>query len=343
MADGAGAELEGLKRDRLRVRWEPVGRPTPGRSRRWVNSVLFVATVYTTTVAGMHLFLSPEDVPPDLWPWSIYFRPEFLAKGLPFSLPLLAVLGIHEMGHYLAAHWSGVRATLPYFIPIPPPWFIGTAGAVIKIKSRIPDRTALVDIGAAGPLAGFVVSVVALAFGLWMSEVAEVSGGLLSFGDSLVTSWLGGLFFDSLPEGHDVMIHPIGLAGWLGLFVTFLNLLPVGQFDGGHVVYAMFGARWHRLISKATLVVLGVFCVLAPPFAWIQAHSLKDMGVAWAASRWWGWVFWIALVKVFFGLRHPPPVDPVTALSPGRRAVGYLALLVLVICFIPRPISFTPP
>jgi len=309
-----------------------------------VNGVLFLATVYTTTIAGMRLFLSPGEVPPGLWPWAIYYLPEYLVTGLPFSLPLLAVLGVHEMGHYVAAHWSGVRATLPYFIPIPPPWFIGTGGAVIRIKSRIPTRTALVDIGAAGPLAGFVVSVVAFSVGLWMSEATEVTrGGLLSFGDSLITSALGGLVFGALPEGHDVMIHPVGLAGWLGLFVTFLNLLPVGQFDGGHVVYAMFGGRWHGLISRATLIFLGVFCVLAPPFAWVQASTLTEMGMSWAASRWWGWVFWIALVKVLFGLRHPPPLDCTAGLSPGRRAVGYLALVVLLLCFIPRPISFTPP
>ena len=341
MAEGTNGDLAQGSLGRAGVSYEPSWRPQPARERVWVNALLFLVTVYTTTAAGMWSSVSlAEAVDPAALDWTIYFRPEYLVYGLPFSVVLLTILGTHEMGHYLAARRWGVRATLPYFIPFPS--FIGTMGAVIKIKSRIPNRRALIDIGAAGPLAGFVVSVVALGVGLHLSKVIPaVPEGAITFGDSILTAWMADLVIGDLPDGADVYIHPIGLAGWIGLLVTFLNLMPRGQFDGGHIVYALLGHRY-KLVSRGTVTGLLIFLVLGPPYGWLQAPSLQDMGWIWVLSRWWGWLLWAA-VMVFFGFRHPPPEDPYTELGPGRKVVGYVSLAVFVLCFVPSPISFYSP
>ncbi|MDA0748406.1 MAG: site-2 protease family protein, partial [bacterium] len=234
-----------------------------------------------------------------------------------------------------------VRASLPYFIPFPPPSPIGTMGAVIKIKSRIPNRRALMDIGAAGPIAGFVVAVLALGIGLHYSTIvpnAEVSEGALQFGDSLLSGWMSDLILGPLPPGYDVYIHPVGFAGWLGLFVTVLNLLPMGQFDGGHIVYAIFG-RKHRLISHSTLLLLALFWAFGPSYGWLDAAYPFQ---AWWDSRWPGWLVWIFMALIL-GRQHPPPSDPYTELDRPRMIVGCLSLVIFVLCFIPRPISIVGP
>ena len=324
---------------------EDVGSPRGSRDRIGVHLVLFLVTAYTTTLAGMELaigaklVLQPEALPPGFDSLSILFDPRYLLLGLPFSVTLLTILGIHEMGHYVASRKWRVRATLPFFIPFPS--IIGTLGAVIRIKSRIPNRRALFDIGVSGPLAGFVVAVAALAVGLHLSDVvsqAKLTVDVVVFGDSLLSAWLGRIIIGELPEGYDVFIHPVGFAGFLGLFVTVLNLLPIGQFDGGHIVYAIFGRR-HALISKGAVVFLGLFWAFGPPYDWLLSEAT---GEGWLASRWHGWLLWMVIAMVL-GRRHPPTLDAHVELGSARKWVGYVSLAVFVVCFIPNPFRLASP
>lgn len=321
----------------------------PGRDakdRIWLNVLLFVLTAYTTTAAGvrmavaMHVAVSPESLPRDLYSPELLWNPKYLVMGLPFSGTLLLILGIHEMGHYLTSRRWMVRATLPYFIPFPS--FIGTLGAVIKIRSRIPNRRALMDIGASGPLAGFVVALLALIVGLHLSEIVPVSTfaeGGISLGNSILGGWLTNQIIGDLPDGFAIYDHPIFVAGWLGLFVTALNLMPVGQFDGGHIVYAFGGARVHALVSKAALFVLGGLWALGPPYDWLY---VQDGVSTWLDTRWPGWLIWI-LIALALGRRHTPTGDPDLVLDPFRKLMGYLSLIIFVLCFVPRPVSFSVP
>ena len=312
----------------------PVLDPPPEpKERLRLHIGLFLATVYTTTMAGM---LMSSDLASSTLPesWTFLIDPRYLVYGLPFSVTLLLILGVHEMGHYLTSRYWGVKATLPYFIPFPS--MIGTLGAVIKLRSRIPNRRALIDIGASGPIAGFIMSVIALSVGLAMSEVIEVRDvpeGSLSLGDSLLSGWVGAWVVGDLPDGYDVMLHPVAFAGWLGLFVTVLNLLPMGQFDGGHIVYAIFGKK-HRLISRATMVGLALMWLFGPPYAWWDAPLMFDV---WYDSRWVGWLVWLGMA-LLFGRHHPPPANPFMELDPPRRWVGYASIAIFVLCFIPDPI-----
>ena len=316
------------------------------RDRIWVNVLLFALTAYTTTTAGVHMAVSmrmavsPESLPPDLLSAALFWNPKYLILGLPFSGTLLLILGIHEMGHYLTSRRWMVRATLPYFIPFPS--MIGTMGAVIRIKSRIPNRRALMDIGASGPLAGFVVALLALVVGLHLSEIVPVSTferGSISLGNSILAGWLMNLVIGDLPEGFAIYDHPIFVAGWLGLFVTALNLMPVGQFDGGHIVYAFGGARVHALVSKAALIILGALWALGPPYDWLYAQY--DFST-WLDTRWPGWLIWI-LIALALGRRHSTPDDPHLVLDPFGRLMGYVSLVIFLLCFVPRPISFAIP
>ena len=316
--------------------------PEPVLKRVWLQAVLFILTAYTTTAAGMQMALGmeftihPESVPHDFDFGLALLDPSFLALGVPFSVTMLGILGIHEMGHYLASRAWRVRATLPYFIPFPS--LIGTMGAVIKIKSRIPNRRALMDIGASGPLAGFVVSVFAMMVGMGLSEqvpLSRLEQGMEGFelGRSMLSLVLERMIIGDLPDGYMLYDHPIFVAGWVGLFVTALNLLPVGQFDGGHIVYAIFG-RWHYMISRGCVVLLGVFWVLGPPYDWLTSGDLVS---EWWSSRFPGWLIWIFLAMVL-GRKHPPPSDPYLDLDQRRKVIGYISLAIFLLCFIPIPI-----
>src|SRR3990170_4515664 len=184
-------------------------------------------------------------------------EPHRLLDGLPFAATLLGILGTHEFGHYFTARAYGASVSLPYFIPAPPPLFLfGTLGAVIRMRSPVRDRNSLFDIAAAGPLAGLVVAIPALWLGLGWSRVGVVpDSGAMAFGDSLLLRAMTYLMFGRIPEGMDVFIHPVALAGWVGLFVTALNLFPVGQLDGGRIAYALFGVQ-HRRVSVGTVLAL---------------------------------------------------------------------------------------
>ncbi|MFQ5912259.1 MAG: site-2 protease family protein [Nitrospinota bacterium] len=275
-------------------------RPTR-QSGPWLNVFLLLATIVTTVGVGASGI------------GAVAFSPPFnLSHGIAFSGTLLLILGVHELGHYFMSRRWGMRVTLPYFIPVP--IGLGTLGAFIKLRSPIPDRRVLFDIGAAGPIGGFVVSVVSIVVGLLHSQVlppTDLSGGI-SLGSSLLFSFLTKLVLGVSPEDYTILLHPIALAGWLGLFVTVINLLPIGQLDGGHIVYALMGAR-HRVVALGTLA------------------ALIPMSLFWM-----GWLFW-AGVTVLFGFRHPPLVNDYVRLDPKRRFLGWCCMAIFAVSFTPVP------
>lgn len=274
-----------------------------------IHIVLFVATFITTAMAGA--FQVGADP---------ITNPASIRAGFPFAVTLLSILLIHELGHYALSQVHGVRATLPYFIPAPP-IFIGTFGAFIRMKSPPPSRRALFDVGAAGPWAGLILAIPAVLIGLRLSEVrpAGMNDGGLVLGDSLLFSFLTRLALGVTGDDVTIMLHPIALAGWFGLFVTFLNLLPVGQLDGGHVSYALFG-HWHRWISRLFLVVIAVL----------------------GFEGWQGWFVWVVLL-MFIGLDHPPTLDAWTPLDGRRRLAAWLTIGAFALTFMSEPIAVSKP
>jgi membrane-associated protease RseP (regulator of RpoE activity) len=224
---------------------------------------------------------------------------------------------VHEFGHYFTARHYQASVSLPYFIPAPPPFPFGTLGAIIRMRSPATNRNSLFDIAAAGPLAGLAIAIPAILLGLDWSTVGPVPAGGIIFGDSLLMRLLVYLKFGALAEGTDVFIHPVALAGWVGLFVTALNLFPVGQLDGGRIAYALLGRR-HRVVGIATFLALLV------------------MGAVTGAAN---WVVWAALLFFLVGFHHSPPLDDVTPLTPGRVIVGVICLLLLVLLIPPVPIQ----
>ena len=237
--------------------------------------------------------------------------------ALWYSLGLITILLTHEMGHYLMARKHGVETTLPYFIPLPLPPF-GTMGAVIKMEGRIPNRRALLDVSVAGPLAGMVAIVPAILVGLRLSRVVTLSSlgeGAITLGDSLLFSFLARLSIGVLPPGQDVVLHPLAFAGWVGLLVTALNLLPVGQLDGGHIVYALFWKK-NRMVS-AIFYWLFLFVCLFFYFGWFLL------------------VVVLTLIR-----RHPPTVDDTMPLDTKRKVLGLFALVIFVLAFTPVPFGF---
>jgi len=279
------------------------------KKRLGLHLSLFLIPFATTTTAGA----MQNGVNPLADPWGI-------SSGLPFAVTLMTILLVHEMGHYLMSRYHGVQASLPYFIPAPS--LIGTFGAFIRMDSPPHDRRSLFDVGAAGPLAGLALAIPAVVVGLRLSTVGPEPGaeGSVSLGSSLLLRFLSHITLGVLPEQANVILHPIAFAGWIGLFVTALNLLPIGQLDGGHVVYALFG-RKHIWISRLAL------------------GSILALGIL----RWWyGWLVWGALL-LLMGVHHPSPLDPDTPLDLKRRLAGWLTLIILAITFIPVPFSVAAP
>jgi len=277
------------------------------KRRHWsIHLVLFVLTACTTTVVGA-LYANQKT---DSWLG-------FFLSGWVFSVPLMAILLVHEMGHYLTGRRRRLLVTLPYFIPSIPP--LGTFGAFIKIQSPIPDRNVLMEVGALGPISGAVVAIPLLALGLFASEIQpQTTGGTgFAFGSSIILELLCLLRFGEFSFNATILLHPTALAAWFGLFVTAMNLLPIGQLDGGHVIYALFGPRWARIIG---VVVFG---------------ALIPLGVLF----WPGW-FIFAILVLFLGLRHPPPLNPYMPLDTRRRVLGWVAVLLFILTFIPVPVSY---
>ncbi len=284
----------------------------PSRVRLSVG--LFLLTCLSPLLAGAVFFGSPTVAGPATSPVLAW-----LLSGAPFAATLLAILTTHEFGHYFTARYYKASVSLPYFIPAPPPLFVGTLGAVIRMRSPVSNRNALFDIAAAGPLAGLVIAIPAIMLGLQWSMVAPVHAGAVSFGDSLLMRFLVYTQFGSIPAGSDVFVHPVAIAGWFGLLITALNLFPVGQLDGGRIAYALFG-RWHGLVGKVTFA------------------ALLALG---AITRSPNWVVWAALIFFLIGFHHSPPLDDVTPLSRGRRVVGALCLVLLVLLVPPVPIQLS--
>ena len=241
----------------------------------------------------------------------------FLAGGLLFSISLLLILGAHEFGHYWASKKNGVQSTLPYFIPAPPIFIAGTFGAFIQIKQRIPNRMVLMEIGAAGPIAGFVVALPMLILGLYLSPVTPSIGmGSINFGSSLILNFCSQLVLGVDPSSPDINIHlhPIAFAGWIGMLITALNLMPVGQLDGGHIIYAIAPGK-HSAIGKiffAGLFPLGYF--------------------------WPGWFFWAAMIALM-GFKTAPLKEDVEKLKLTHIVLGSISMVIFVLTFIPIPFS----
>ena len=385
----------------------------PARDRLWLHALLFAATFASMVWAGGALVgraaLWPTE--PSAW-WlldktglSLLGDPDFVRDGLLYAVPFLAFLTVHEFGHYVAARVVKTRVSLPYYIPIPLLGSLGTFGAVIRIKEPLRRTRQLFDIGAAGPLAGFVVAVGVLVAAVYALPPAEylldVPGHLAEaaalaqtgalpafdpatvepgtqafvFGDTPLFHLLSGLGAYRVP-GHEIMHYPVLLAGWLGLFFTALNLLPVGQLDGGHVVYALFGPAVHRVVARVTTLLLllsggvglvstpgaewtwwlglalvyalafarlfdGVWALVAPAVGGALALTalvvFATPGLA-AAVGYTGWLVWIGLILFVVRVDHPP-VQVREPLTPARKALGYLCLVIFVLCFSIQPIQ----
>ena len=301
----------------------------PAAEKTWLNGLLFVLTVLTTCFAGLG--------------WSASFLsfgaggvggtdlvaasgraladPRIFPLSALYAAVLMTILVGHELGHYLTCRRYGIRATLPFFLPGPP--FIGTFGAFIRIKSRIFFRRQLFDVGANGPLTGFALALPALVAGLAFSRVAPFvpSADTITFGEPLLFRLLAALFFGRVPEGSVLVLHPVGFAGWVGLLVTAINLVPLGQLDGGHVAYALLGrnARFLSRVMVGVLAVLGIF-----------------FHITWLV---------VAGILLFFEfksklrLNHPPVVDEGAPLGWRRRVLSVVVVIIFVLSFIPDPVK----
>jgi len=274
-------------------------------------------TLASTTLAGAAHYaaflddFSGSTVPPMPFP-ALFLR------GFWYSATILAILGCHEMGHYLACRYYDVDASLPFFLPVPIV-LTGTMGAFIRIREPIPQKRMLFDIGIAGPLAGFLVAVPALLLGLSMSHVVRIPANMpgLELGEPLLFKAASWALWGNPPDGYALNLHPVGFAAWFGLLATALNLFPIAQLDGGHISYAVLGRR-------SIYVTFGMIAVA--------------IGLAYFSAS---WILWTALtigMLLVFGPRHPPVFDEHVPLDRGRVALAFIALLMLVLCFTPAPI-----
>lgn len=288
---------------------------------------LLLATVATTTLTGACHYASfsidfsklAADGGGQLGA-DLFSDPLFYARGLWYSLTILAILGVHEMGHYVACLRYGVDATRPYFLPAPLP-LTGTLGAFIRIKSRIPNTVALFDIGIAGPLAGFVIAVPALFAGLMLSRVdrlPEDSSQLMELGEPLLFRFAAWLVWGDVADGYSINMHPMAFAAWFGLLATALNLFPIAQLDGGHIAYAVLGHR----ATYVTVFMIGVAVALT-----------------FVSSSWIAWTILLLVMIATMGPRHPPTLDDEMRLDTTRLILAAVAMVILVLCFTPAPIG----
>jgi membrane-associated protease RseP (regulator of RpoE activity) len=302
--------LEGDHHD-VRVLLLPGEMANPAATRpRWViHGLLLAATLATTTWAGaLHAGVN------------LLQQPERFAVGLPYSLGLLLILGAHELGHYFAAKAHGIQVTPPFFIPVP--FALGTFGAFIKIKSVTPNRRALFDVAVAGPLTGLVFAIPALLVGLRFSTVipGNVPESLghagVNIDSSILLACLAKISLGaSALEGNHLLLHPLAFAGWLGLIITALNLLPVGQLDGGHISHAIFGSRKAHIVSIVALVLLFLLALYV----------------------WPGLLLWAFIVFFIAGTHDAPAANDVTPVDLGRRLLGYFAFVLLLLIIVPVP------
>ena len=337
----------------------PASQETPAQSllqdhRVILHLVLFAATLFTTTVAGVQ------------WAGKDFLELSNIRFGIEYSIAILFVLGCHEFGHYFAARYHSVKATLPFFIPFPPLPFLlnfGTLGAVIRTRSVVPSRKVMFDIGIAGPLAGFLACLLVLTYGFlslpgreYILSIHEhfdfnlnsdpTSVGIpLEFGSTLLYRFLQSLLTDPsrqfIPPMGEIYHYPYLCVGWFGLFVTAMNMIPIGQFDGGHILYTMFGEK-HRLISRMSftgLLILGLPSVLDSSIRGVASlfnGSLPERLIPYSEYSWGGWFLW-ALVSYFLVKLYHPPVPDESPLDPRRMMLGWLSIAIFIVCF-----SFAP-
>jgi membrane-associated protease RseP (regulator of RpoE activity) len=301
--------------------WEPyfIPPPVPQRDRVWLHVLLFLLTVFTTTFVGGLLYFSHiGGFTASERQLNVAELPFYL-NGLWYSASILAILGCHEMGHYVACRRYGVDATLPFFLPAPLP-LTGTLGAFIRIRSRIPSKKALFDIAIAGPIAGFVVAVPVLFAGLMMSTVERVPKDFegIELGEPLLFRAAAWLIFGDLDGNLSINMHPMAFAAWFGLLATALNLFPIGQLDGGHISHAVLG----RKSSYVTLAM--VACAV---------------GLTFFSTSWLVWTILMLVMLFVMGPHHPPTLDEYTPLDRGRVLLAFVALTMLIVCFAPAPIE----
>ena len=285
----------------------------------WLHVLLFVLTLLSTTAVGARLAFNFEQNRPtyidDLWmAITSLSDPSSLMAGLPFSITLLTILLAHEMGHYIACRYYSVNASLPYFLPAPT--LIGTFGAFIRIRSAIASKRQLFDIGIAGPIAGFAFVIPALAIGLAHSKIipgVALQGDFI-FGTPAIMRLLESWIMPGV-KTSDILVHPVARAAWAGVLATALNLMPIGQLDGGHILYSFVG-EVHKLLTRLFVLAL------------LPLGYFTDS---------WSWIFWAALI-FFFGMRHPRLYDN-TPLGSGRIQLALLALGIFVLSFSPSPVK----
>ena len=277
----------------------------------WINIILLIATVFTTTLAGslQWVDINQED-------WISMISLPYLWQGfIFFSVPLLLILGVHEMGHYFASKKHHVDASLPYFIPLPPPFLLGTFGALISTREPIPDRKALLDIGIAGPLCGFLVAIPVSLIGYFLMQqhpfIAPTTGINMVLLPPLLLQWMGDLFL--IPA--NAIIHPTLFAGWVGIFLTAVNLLPAGQLDGGHVARAVLKEK-HKYIS------------------WLVVFVLAGLSFFYT-----GWLMFAIIILLFIGTQHQPPLNEITPLDTNRKILGLIILIIFILSFAPIPFA----
>jgi membrane-associated protease RseP (regulator of RpoE activity) len=306
----------------------------------FVHIGLFILTFITTTIAGVE------------WTTGLFPPYEFsmLAKGLPYSISILTIITFHEFGHYFAAKYHKVRSTLPFYIPFPPIiYFInfGTMGAVIKTKSPIYTRKAMFDIGVAGPISGFIATIAILIYGFlnvppveylleihpdYFSPDYGKEGLQLVFGDSILFMILREIFVKPntfFPPMSEIYHYPYLCAGWFGLLVTSMNMIPVGQLDGGHISYTMFGDKKHYALSSISFIFLFVVGLAGILDSTLGLNS----GIGWS-----GWLFWALILYFIVRLKHPPIFDS-TELDTKRKIIGYISFIILILSFSFSPIT----
>ena len=293
------------------------------QDRRWLHAALFLATLVTTSLAGAghyHSFITDQLQRP-----LTLSLGELVVRGASFGGTVILILGFHEAGHYLACRYYDVDASLPYFLPLPMPLSLaGTLGAFIRIREPIPSKRMLFDIGIAGPIAGFLLAVPALFLGAAMSTVVPAPTELppgaveIRFGDPLLMKLVVELMWGTPPEGQVLNLHPMTYAAWFGLLATALNLIPIGQLDGGHIAYAVLGRR----------SVYVTFAMLA-----------AGMGLAFYSRTWIVWIGLIALMLMLFGPRHPRVDDEDVPLDRTRLLLAASAVVMFVLCFTPVPLE----
>ena len=286
----------------------------------WKHILLFLLTLATTTLVGGQRYLSfLSDFGRSVAQFDGMTFWQAILPGFWYSGTILAILGAHEMGHYVACRYYRVDASLPYFLPAP---FLltGTLGAFIRIRQPIPNKRQLFDIGIAGPIAGFLVAIPVLILGVSLSHVVRIPPGFqgLELGEPLLLKGLMWINFGLPPDGYSVNLHPTAFAGWFGLLATALNLFPLGQLDGGHISYAVLGRRSTQ-VTYATLICL--------------------IGLSFVSSSWIVWTVLTAGMLFSFGPRHPRTYDEDMPLDTGRRWLAAFAVLMFVLCFTPAPIS----